>query len=73
MSECGHCYRKRINVTGDFRLFVYPEIIQPIMAEEGIINSVEDLKDLLTCIEIALAKGGSGTINCPVCSGGGGV
>ena len=67
-NQCGHCGgTKNLTVTGDFRIYVYPEIIQPIMEEEGVINSIEDLRDLCNSIEIARQSGGSGQISCPCC------
>lgn len=70
--DCGYCCNGRINIirySGDlkknFRLYIYPEIIQPILEEEEIISSVEDFRDLL--IDIEIGQNGSGEIKCPVC------
>lgn len=65
MDQCEHCCNGKINIDGDFRAYVYPEVIQPILEEEGIINNLEDLQDLLT--NIAIGQIGSGEIKCPVC------
>ncbi len=65
---CGYCDSGRVSVDMPW-ISIWSEIIEPFYEVEGLISSLEDLQDLLVCIKIGQAKGGSGEISCPICSG----
>lgn len=67
-AECGFCGdSKRICVTGDYKHYVYPEIIKFLLDEEGLNNDEHEAIDLFNRVKIARYPGGSGSIECPCC------
>jgi len=69
--ECGYCNNGRIDV--DFNTFDFhtlnQEILQRVIAEEGVINNFDDFEDLIK--DIRICQAGSKEIVCPVCTGDG--